>query len=136
MKIEQMKLLEAKGQSRMKRLVFAILLVFLFSTKAYSNNCVRLTDREFYVESLSNSCQVVWGAQILNICDRPIELELEGALVNKKGYVMHKDRSRKIFLEPGESAKVSRRFATSCRLLLEVKALNYSTIVVVHSKGR
>ena len=118
----------------MKRLIFAILLVFFFSTTAYGNNCVRLSNREFYVESLSNSCQVVWGAQILNICDRPIELELEGALVNKKGYVLHKDRSRKIFLEPGESAKVSRRFATGCRLLLEVKALNYSAIVVAHSK--
>lgn len=128
--------MEAKGQSRMKRLIFAILLLFLFSTAAYGTNCVRLSNREFYIESLSNSCQVVWGAQILNICDRPIELELEGALVNKKGYVLRKDRSRKIFLEPGESAKVSRRFATSCRLLLEVKALNYSTIVAVHGKGR
>jgi hypothetical protein len=120
----------------MNRLIFVILLVFFFSANAYGNNCARLTSREFHVESLSNSCQVLWGAQILNICDRPIELELEGALVNKKGYVLHKDRSRKIFLEPGESAKVSRRFATSCRLLLEVKALNYSTIVIKHSKGR
>ena len=131
-----MELLGAKGESRMKRLVFVILLIFFFSANAYGNNCARLTNREFYVESLSNSCHVVWGAEILNICDRPIELELEGALVNKKGYVLHKDRSRKIFLEPGESAKVSRRFATSCRLLLEVKALNYSTIVVINSKGR
>jgi len=131
-----MKLLGPKGESRMKRLVFAILMAFFFSANAYGNNCARLTNREFYVESLSNSCQVVWGGEILNICDRPIELELEASLVNRKGYVLHKDRSRKIFLEPGERARVHRRFATSCRLLLEVKALNYSTIVIKHSKGK
>ena len=120
----------------MQRPIFVIVLLLSFSTNAYGSDCARLTNREFYVESLSNSCQVVWGAEILNICDRPIELELEGALVNKKGYVLHKDRSRKIFLEPGESAKVSRRFATGCRLLLEVKALTYSIIVPTHGKGR
>ena len=100
-----MKLLGPKGESRMKRLVFAILMAFFFSANAYGNNCARLTNREFYVESLSNSCQVVWGGEILNICDRPIQLELEGALVNKRGYVLHKDMSRKIFLEPGKAQK-------------------------------
>ena len=82
----------------MKGLIFVILLPLFFSTNAYGNNCARLTNREFYVESLSNSCHVVWGAQILNIGEKPIEVESESALVNKKGCVLHKDRSRKIFL--------------------------------------